>query len=94
MTKLLLKTRKYKFCLYKEYFDTGYSLTSYFKWGIALFGMSSLNISITLIGFAVYGIVCFFIGKLWYKKGFAITQQEVWNQYNLFVKQMRKSKNI
>jgi len=81
---------KYKLCLTKRYFDTGYSLTNYMKYFIAFFGLASRDIQTTMIiGFS-WVFACFFIGWIWIKYKFIEAEQEVTNQFNLFVKEMRK----
>ncbi len=80
----------YKFCLLKSYFDRGYQLTSYAKFLIALVGIATLNVKLTLILGVIYGILCFFLGWGWYKFGFVTAEAEVGNRFNLFVKEMRK----
>ena len=80
----------YNFCLLKAYFDKGMSITSYVKYLIALFGISSLNVTATLIIGFVYGIACFFIGLLWFKLNIINAEIEVQNRVNPFVKEMRK----
>ena len=84
---------KYKITLIKSYFDTGYGITSYFKYGIALFGLTTLDAVTTLLIFFFYGLSCFFIGWLYFKYGWVVAQNEVNNKYNLFVKEMRKRIN-
>ena len=79
----------YKFVLLKAYFDKGYGVTSYFKFAIAIFGVSSLNPKLTLSIFFVYGLLCFLIGWIWYKYGFAESEAEVSNKVNPFVQEMR-----
>lgn len=83
--------RGYKFCLVKKYFDIGYSLTSYPKYAIAVFGVASLDVMMTMTIFFIYGISCFFIGWLWVKYGFFEAENEVSNRFNLFVKEMRRT---
>ena len=80
----------YKFCKLKAYFEKGYSLTSYIKWVIAIFGITTQAIVTTLIGMLVYGVSCFFIGWAWYKYDFVLAEAEVSNQFNLFQREMRK----
>jgi len=89
--------RWFRFCMHKAYFDTGYGLTSYVKYGIALFGVSSLNVKITLILGLIYGVFCYLVGRIWFAWGFKIADTEVYNRFNLFVKEMRgqlKKRNI
>lgn len=80
----------YKFALHKAYFDRGYSITNYIKYIIALFGLSSLNVKLTLFFGFIYAIACYFVGRIWYKKGIMIAEVEVGNQFNKFVKEMRR----
>ena len=81
---------KYRLNLHKTYFEKGYNLTNYIKYFIALFGLSSLNVRLTLIFGFVYGIACYFIGYFWVKYGFLEAEIEVGNYFNRFVKEMRK----
>ena len=82
----------YKFALWKAYFDNGYSLTSYFKWAIGMYGLSSLNPKMTLILFTIYGLTCFLVGWVWMKFGFYEAQNEVTNRFNPLAKEIRSSK--
>lgn len=82
--------RFYKLALHKAYFEKGYSLTNYVKYLIALFGLSSLNVKVTLSLGVVYAFFCYFIGLGWYRFGFIEAEIEVSNQFNLFVKQVRE----
>lgn len=79
----------YKSMLMKAYFDKGYGTTSYFKYLIAFYGVSSLNTKTTMIIAAIYGVACFFIGWLWYKVGLVDAETEVGNQFNPFAKEVR-----
>jgi hypothetical protein len=81
---------KYKICLWKGYFDKGLSLTSYVKYLIGFFALASLNIKLTLIIGFIYAICCFFLGWIWFRSGFIKAEIEVSNNFNLFVKEMRK----
>ena len=82
---------KYKFCLWKSYLDKGMSLTNYFKYLIAFFALASNNILLTLwIGIS-YGFLSLAVGYLWFRYDFIKAEKEVENQYNLFVKEVRKS---
>ena len=81
---------KYRLALLKRYFDTGYSVTSYIKYMIAFFGLASADLKATLIIGVAYGIFCFIFGYLWIKYNWYTAEQEVSNQYNLFVKEMRE----
>ena len=84
---------KWKFLLWKRYFDTGYGLTNYVKYVIALFGLSSLNLAATMMIGLVYGLVCFLIGWLWYRHKFIETDNEISNRFNLFMREMREMRD-
>ena len=81
----------YKFCLWKAYFDKGYGWTSYLKWAIAIFGISSLKPGLTLAGFFLYGLCCFFFGRWLFKHKVVDAEHEVQNVINPFVREMRKN---
>lgn len=89
---------KYKFMMLKAYFDNGYSLTSYPKWVLATVGIGSAIQGYALLwlfaGGIAYGILCFILGCIFLKYGFYEAQQEVSNQFNLFVKEVRERKTI
>lgn len=89
---------KYKLMKLKAYFDNGYSLTSYPKWVIATVGIGSAiqgyNLLWLFAGGIAYGLVCFLLGFLFLKYGFFEASQEVNNQFNLFVKELRERKSI
>ena len=84
--------KHYRFCQHLTYFETGYGRTGYFKYVIALFGLTSLNLSTTMWAAFVYAISCYFIGRMWWNWGFQEAVKEVHNKHDLFVKQMRKQK--
>ena len=84
----------YKLALWKHYFDFGYAATSYLKYLIALFGLSSLNVKLTLIIGLIYGCSCFVIGKLAYSYGFVAATHEVQNNVNPFVHAMLKKRKL
>ena len=86
--------RAYKYALLKAYFDKGYGVTSYLKYMIAFFGLASSNVKTTLVIALIYGIFCFVLGWFLYRIGYAEAEQEVSNQFNLFVKEMRKSNSL
>ena len=82
--------RFFKFCLLKAYFDKGYSVTTYFKYLIVLFGVSSENVKWTLIFGLGYLLFCFILGYFWFKYRITEAEIEVNNRYDLFVQEMRK----
>lgn len=83
---------KFKFLLWKRYFDTGYTITSYVKYLIALFGISSLNVKDTIFLGLVYAVACLIIGYFWFNREFAELDNEISNYYNLFTREMREMK--
>ena len=80
----------YKLMLCKSYVDMGWGLSTYGKYIIALVGLSTLNIKLTLLLASTHMLLCFILGWAWYEYGFFIAQAEVGNRYNLFQKQLRE----
>ena len=90
-------TWKFRFVLHKAYFDKGYNLTSYAKFVIALVGISTLDVKLTLILGVAYAFVCYFLGRAWINYKFYEEEIEVGNTFNKFVQEMRrklKKRNI
>jgi len=74
---------KYKICLWKAYFETGYAITNYLKYPLLLLGiLNKITIKDALIYSIVYGIICFIIGFFWFKTDFAKASCEVSNNFN------------
>jgi len=71
--------------------EKGLALTNYLKYLVAFFALSSQNVIMTMIVAAIFGIGSFFLGWIWFKSDFIKAEIEVQNNFNLFVKQMRKS---
>ena len=84
---------KWRFLLYKRYFDVGYGITSYVKYFIAFFGLSSLNVGKTLLLGLLYAVLCSVVGYFWFRGDFAEVDQEIGNRFNLFVREMRDLKD-
>lgn len=84
---------KYKFCLFKSYFEKGYGLSHYVFKLIAVIGMTSQQLANTIYAIIAYTIACFFVGYMWYKSDLIIAEHEVGNQFNLFQIEMRKALN-
>ena len=84
----------YKYVKLKAYFDKGYAYTTYPKWVLATIGIGSsikgYSLYYLLIGGFLYGISCFIIGWICYKYSIVLAEQEVGNQFNLFVQEMRR----
>ena len=91
MQKILLKQKTYRWLLYKRYFDLGYGLTGYFKWILAVVGISALNLQWIIAGFFFYGIFCFLTGWIWIKYNLYILENEITNQYNFFMREVREN---
>ena len=87
-----VKKSKFLFLLWKRYFETGYSITGYVKYVIALFGISSLNVAITMSLGVIYAILCFVVGWWWFRYGFMEVDNEISNRFNGFVHEMRAMK--
>ena len=87
--------RFYKFALWKAFFDKGYSLLSYPKYILILMGVGDVIASggdstkVIIFGIA-FGFICFLLGMFWFRFKVVNAEIEVGNQYNPFVKEMRK----
>ena len=79
---------RYKFCLWKSYFEKGYGITHWFKYIVLLFGWASGDVRTTTYVAIAYAIACFIIGFYWYKY-MQLAESEVANQYNLFQREVR-----
>lgn len=86
------KVKWYRLALFYTYFNNGYGVTSPIKWGIGIFGLTSLDVSTTMMGFGIYLFLCFFFGWIYIKSGFLEAMQEVGNRHNLLAKEIRNSK--
>ena len=78
-----------KILIHKMYFDKGGHFLKYFLYVIALFGMSSQNVSYTLILAFLYAFICYSLGWIVYHSNCILAENEINNKYNLFVKEMR-----
>jgi len=88
------KLKCYRFIVAKTYLDKGWSLTSYVKYAIALFGAYSIgediSMNITVVIGLIYGISCYILGRLWYKFRLTETEVEIGNKFNPFVGELRE----
>ena len=82
---------KYKICLWKSYLEKGMSILNYAKYLVMFFALASNSVLWTFVFAAVFGISSFFLGWWWFRSEFMKAEFEVSNNYNLFVRQMRKS---
>jgi len=85
------KDWKYKTVKVKAYFDKGYGLTHYIKYVIAIFGITSNMLGLTMFIVFLYIPVCFLIGWWWLNHGWYTREIEVGNEFNQFVGEMRKA---
>ncbi len=85
---------KWRFCLWKAYFEQGFGLMNYLKYLILLFGLSSLDVSATLILGFIFGISCFFVGWAWYKWNWIRYEKEIQNHFDPFAGQVREKFGI
>jgi len=92
--RTLVKSWKYKLNLFKIWFEKGYSILSYPKWVLAMYGIGELASSRSYFlvagGSLLFLVVCTVVGYFWLKKGLFLAEQEVGNQYNLFQRELRK----
>lgn len=79
---------------WKKYFDTGYALTGYGRFAVAVFGLTSLNLKFTSIMGVIYVIFSYFLGMFWIKKKLFEGEREIDNALNPFQREVRhKLKN-
>lgn len=81
---------KYRLMLHKAYFDKGQGLLYYVRYMILLFGLTSRNLILTFIIAFVYAVVGYILGWAYFHYGWVVTEQEVSNRYNKFVKEVRR----
>lgn len=89
-----LSNLKFRLNLHKAYFDKGFGITSYFKYLIIIFGgysfQQNISLMITFYVSLAYAVFCYFFGWYWFNFGWYEQEIEVGNQFNCFVKEMRK----
>ena len=80
--------------LHKAYFDKGWGLLSYFKYIFALIGLGGLltgyRLNLVIVGALIYGVVCYILGRVWFRYHFYEAEIEVGNIFNLFVRETRE----
>ncbi len=90
-----MKFKKWQFTVqqHKNYFDSGFGLLSFFKYLIGIFAANEVfnkaNLKVALYIAIGYGIFCYFIGMIYWKKGFKDAEIEVSNRANPFVDEVR-----
>jgi len=80
---------QYLFCLHKAYLDKGWALTNYIKYIIVIVGVTTQDLKTTLAIGAVYAILCYIGGWLWFKSNMVRAESEVGNRFNYFVEEVR-----
>lgn len=83
----------YKFLLAKAYFDKGFSLMNYLKYALALI-LVKVDLKTGFILGACYAILCYVIGRIWYKTNLIDTENEIGNIFNPFQREVRKKLKI
>lgn len=81
---------KFRLLIWYRYFNVGYGLTSYAKYMIALFGISSLDVKTTIWLGVAYALACQIVGFFWYRLDMIRIDTEIGNRFNDFVGEMRK----
>lgn len=84
----------YGIAKHKAYFDKGYGLLNFVKWGIMFFGFASQKVSLTLWLGIGYAVLCYFLGVVCYKYGYVDAEVKFNNDYNEFIRKMRKKIGI
>ena len=95
----LKKRKAFKFFLWKKYFDIGFGYLYYPKYVFLLVGMGDVIASDgdstrVIIGGIIIAISCFIFGRICVMRQYPHMEQEIGNMFNLFVKEMRKEKDI
>ena len=86
----------YKLAFLEACFNKGYSVTAPVKYLVAFLGVSNVVMTdkmtlAMIMGFS-YVIACFILGYVLFRINFVNAQQEVYNRYDPYVKEMRNSK--
>ena len=81
---------KVKLLLHKRYFDQGMGLLNYAKYIVLFFGFASANVRSTMILALIWGVLCYILGRYYYRKKWMDADMEISNRVNPFVDQMRK----
>lgn len=86
----LSKNLKYKANLHYSYFCDGYGLMQFPARFIGLASLATLSPKIILWTGFIGAIFVYFIGRYWYISGMKEAQIEVQNNFNIFVRQVRR----
>jgi len=83
----------YKVALHKSYFDTGFNVLNYLKYPLVLLGFAIPNAKNILIIAFIYAVCCYFLGWWWLNFGMKDAENEVNNNFNPFMREIRKKVN-
>lgn len=84
----------FKFALHKRYFDTGFGVLNYAKYPLVLLGIAIPDVKAIVFVALFFGLFCYFLGWWWLNKGMTDAETEVSNQFNPFVRQVRRKFKI
>lgn len=85
-----INTKRYRILLFMRYLETGIAKTSYLKYVLGYVALASSDVFIAALLGLWFGIFSFILGYLWYKTDTIKIEKELNNQFNLFVKEMRR----
>lgn len=88
------KVKLYRILVLKNFFDTGYGLTSYIFKIIAVMGITTRLTKATALAIVIYTIFCFIAGVLYFYYRLPETQQFITNKFDPFVADVKKQMGI
>lgn len=86
----ILESKRYKILLASRYFEKGRSKLFYIQYVIGLYALASQDVINSFLVALVFGISCLALGYWWYWSDTIAIEYELGNQFNLFVKEVRK----
>ena len=79
-----------RLCYHKAYVEKGLALLAHVKYALGLFAIASGDIVATFALSICFALASYLIGRAWYRRGWMEAENEVSNDVNLFVKEMRR----
>lgn len=76
--------------LHKYYFDVGFGVLSYLKYGLVASGLVIKDVNTILWMILIYGIVSYMLGWWVCNSGFKDAENDVNNQFNPFTRKATK----